>query len=149
MRVLVDALPARDGGGVTYLIEEIRALEAAAPQVTLDVLVSPWAYEAIGGSIESEVRCVNAKTVVDRFAFEQTVLLKRARSYDVLYCPLNFGPMLRGRSPCRAYTPQSQLLRRWAEHTRGREEQAMAEGQGVPSGGAGIRHGRGHLGLVP
>lgn len=96
MRVLVDALPARDGGGVTYLIEEIRAIESVAPDVQLELLVAPWSFDAIAEAVRSPVRRVSVKTIADRFAFEQTVLRRRSRDWDVLYCPINFGPILFG-----------------------------------------------------
>lgn len=96
MKVLVNALPARDGGGITYLVEELRAIERLAPGVVLEVLAAPWSYEAIATGIHSQVRRIKVMHVGDRFLFEQTILRSLARSYDVLYCPLNFGPVLWG-----------------------------------------------------
>lgn len=98
MRILVNALPARDGGGLRYLIEEMRGIEAVAPDTSLELLASPWGYKPIAESVRSQVRSVDVKSVGDRFVFEQTVLRKRARKWDVLYCPLNFGPVLFGGS---------------------------------------------------
>lgn len=98
MKILVDALPARDGGGLTYLIEQVRAIEAVAPDLTLELLAAPWSYSTIVDAVRSVVHRVGVRTVADRFAFEQTVLRNRARKWDLLYCPLNFGPMFWGGS---------------------------------------------------
>ncbi len=96
MRVLVNALPARDGGGLTYLIEEMRSIESVEPNVQMEVLVSPWSHKFVAQSIRSPVRCVSVKTVAQRFGYEETVMRLQARKSDLLYCPLNFGPVLFG-----------------------------------------------------
>jgi glycosyltransferase involved in cell wall biosynthesis len=89
VRVLVDALPLRYGGGAHFLSEQLGAFARVAPQLDLRVLRSPWTeIEGAPGRVET----VRVRSVIQRFAYEQTVLpLRRA---DVLYCAANFGPLL-------------------------------------------------------
>jgi glycosyltransferase involved in cell wall biosynthesis len=93
MKILVDALPLRHGGGVTYLQAQLSALARVAPDLDLHTLVSPWSrLEGLPGRVDT----VRVRAVAQRFAYELVPLaLRRA---DVLYCPANFGPM-RSRTP--------------------------------------------------
>lgn len=88
MRVLVNALPLRQGGGVTYFQQQMSALAEVAPDLQLHTLISPWSKLA---DLPGRTETVKLRTVPGRFAYEQTRLpLRRA---DVLYCPANFGPL--------------------------------------------------------
>jgi glycosyltransferase involved in cell wall biosynthesis len=89
VRVLVDALPARDGGGATYVRQQMHALARVAPDVDIRMLVSPWSEV---GAVPVQVEIARVGSVPMRFAYEQTRL--PTRRADVIYCPLNFGPVL-------------------------------------------------------
>ncbi len=88
MKVLVNALPLRRGGGVTYLEHQLAALARVAPELEIHTLVSPWGeFRTLPGSTE----VVRVNSVPMRFMYEQVRL--PFRQTDVLYCPANFGPM--------------------------------------------------------
>jgi len=88
MRVLVNALPVRYGGGATHLKQQLTALGRVAPELQLHNLLSPWAeVDGLPGTTE----VVPVRSVATRFAYEQLRLPLRAA--DVLYCPANFGPL--------------------------------------------------------
>lgn len=88
MRILVNALPLRQGGGVSYFQQQMAALARVAPELQMHSLISPWAeMRDLPGSTET----IFVKSVPSRFAYEQLQIpLRRA---DLLYCPANFGPM--------------------------------------------------------
>jgi glycosyltransferase involved in cell wall biosynthesis len=91
IRVLVDGVSARLGGGGTYLISQLRAL-AEVPGLDLTVHatgdVAAGLEEACQGA-----RVVRgpARPLLRRLAWEQTTLARRARNYDVVYAPGNFA----------------------------------------------------------
>lgn len=87
MRVLVNALPLRRGGGVTYLAQQLAGLARVAPELELHTLVSPWTEV---GDLPGTVETVPVRSVPTRFAYEQARLPNRA--CDLLYCAANFGP---------------------------------------------------------
>ena len=88
MRVVVNALPLRHGGGVSYLHQQLHAIADAAPDIELHTLVSPWAVGL--DELPGTTQVVRVRSVVDRFAYEQFVLpFRRA---DLVYCPANFAP---------------------------------------------------------
>lgn len=87
MRVVVDALPLRHGGGVTYLQAQLAALAETSPDVDLHTLVAPWSALA---DLPGRITTVRVGSVPVRFGYEIGRLpFVRA---DVLYCPANFGP---------------------------------------------------------
>jgi glycosyltransferase involved in cell wall biosynthesis len=87
--VLVDALPLRHGGGVTYLKAQLAALADVAPELSVETLVSPWTDVR---ELPGTMRTVRLRSVAQRYAYELARLpLRRA---DVLYCPANFGPVV-------------------------------------------------------
>lgn len=94
MKVLVDALPLRHGGGVSYLIDQLQALARVAPDLEVRTLVSPWMQRR--DELPGQVGVTRVPNVAVRMAYEQT-LLPLARA-DVLYCAANFGPVS-GRVP--------------------------------------------------
>ena len=93
MRVVVNALPLRHGGGVTYLQQQLTELAQVAPDISLHTLMAPWSKL---GDLPGATETVRVRSVAGRFFFEQTRL--PLRQADLLYCPANFGPMT-GRSP--------------------------------------------------
>lgn len=96
--MLVNALSPRVGGGLTYLVEVLVALERVCPELRLYVLAAPHNHELIRGSIRSEVKVVRFRGLTQRLLFEQLVL-PFVRPGDVLYCPGNFCPLIRTRRP--------------------------------------------------
>jgi glycosyltransferase involved in cell wall biosynthesis len=91
--VVVDALPLRHGGGVTYLQAQLGALADVAPDVDLHTLVAPWSRLT---GLPGRTSTVRVGSVPVRFGYELGRLpFVRA---DVLYCPANFGPA-RARTP--------------------------------------------------
>lgn len=88
MRVLVNALPLRHGGGINYLQQQMRAMSRVAPRAQFHTLLSPWADV---GELPGTVERVPVRSVMSRFAYEQTRL--PFRRTDLLYCPANFAPL--------------------------------------------------------
>lgn len=88
MKLLIDSLPARDGGGASYVRQQFSELGRAAPDMDMTALVSPW--NTIGKT-PLRTETVPVRTLAGRFAYEQVRL--PARKADALYCPLNFGPV--------------------------------------------------------
>lgn len=89
LKLLVDALPLRHGGGVTYFKQQIAALARIAPELSLHSLVSPWADMAdLPGTVET----VPVRNVPQRFVYQQLCL--PWRKTDILYCAANFAPAL-------------------------------------------------------
>lgn len=91
--VVVDALSARFGGGLSYLLRQLPALETVAPDLDLTVLASPATASALRGALRSTVRTIDASPRAMRFAWEQIVLPARHRS-SAVYCPGNFVPLV-------------------------------------------------------
>jgi glycosyltransferase involved in cell wall biosynthesis len=93
VKVVVDALPLRHGGGVTYLQAQLAALAEVSPDLDLHTLVAPWSTLA---GLPGRTSTVKVRSVPTRFGYEIGRLpFVRA---DVLYCPANFGPRV-GRAP--------------------------------------------------
>jgi glycosyltransferase involved in cell wall biosynthesis len=98
LRVLVDAVSARVGGGGTHVVSQLGALDAR-PEITLTV----YATGAIADDLVPA--CPRARVVREpsrplplRLLWEQSVLARRAREHDVVYAPGNFG-LLRSPRP--------------------------------------------------
>lgn len=94
--MLVNAVSARSGGGVTYALEQLTAL-ARQPGLALTVLAPrpvarALAERAPGVAVES----VRTLPVPARVLWEQTVLARRARGFDVVYGIGNFALLLSG-----------------------------------------------------
>jgi glycosyltransferase involved in cell wall biosynthesis len=88
VKLLVDALPLRHGGGATYLRSQLAALAEVAPDLDVESLVTPW--NAIGG-LPGVTRTVKVRSVPQRFGYEIACL--PFHRPDVLYCPANFAPL--------------------------------------------------------
>jgi glycosyltransferase involved in cell wall biosynthesis len=94
MRVLVNAISARLGGGLTVISHQLAALAKVRHGWSIVVLAAPWNSETIGRIRGVEMHVVRVDSLATRLAFEQIVLpLRFARSIDVVYCPGNFMPL--------------------------------------------------------
>jgi len=89
--VVVDALSARLGGGLSYLVPQLVALEEVAPHLDLQILAAPANAEALRAALSSRVSVVGSDGL--RPLYEQTVLALQGHPGDVLYCPGNFVPL--------------------------------------------------------
>lgn len=94
MRVLVNALNAHLGGGISYLSRQLAALAKVRPDWAITALAAPWNERAVRAIPGIHTRSVKIHSVAERLAYEQVVLPLRTRSADVLYCPGNFVPLL-------------------------------------------------------
>src|SRR5664280_1532671 len=88
MRILVNALGLRHGGGATLIGHQLAALAELSPDVQLHTLVSPWSEL---GDLPGTVETVPVRSVPTRFAYEQVRL--PFRQADVLYCIGNVAPV--------------------------------------------------------
>lgn len=89
MKVLVNALPLRFGGGVTYLRHQLQAMTELSPEWSFHTLVAPWT-EGLS-ELPGEVETVPLRSVAARSLYEQVGLPRRRA--DLVYCPANFGPL--------------------------------------------------------
>lgn len=89
--MLVNALPLRRGGGITYLERQMDALARVAPCLDVHTLVSPWGQLS---GLPGRTEILPLKSVPARFAYELFRL--PFRRTDLLYCPANFGPVVHG-----------------------------------------------------
>src|SRR3954452_19549002 len=97
--ILVNALAMRLGGGLTYVVSQLMALERVRPDLTLHVLGSTVNASILRKSLRAKVTSLRLPGVASRFAFEQTILPYVARRHAILYCVGNHVPLLYGRTP--------------------------------------------------
>ncbi len=119
IRVLVNGLHARSGGGVTYLKNILPAL-AEHSDLELHLFLHDSQYEVIG-KVDDRIRIhlLNFKPgIAYLLAWEQICLpiLARLMSVDVTFSPANYGPLL---------TPGSVILLRNALSVVGRETRPL------------------------
>jgi glycosyltransferase involved in cell wall biosynthesis len=95
-RVLVDALSARLGGGLSYLTNQLVALEAVAPDLELHVLAAPANVVPLRAALHAGITVVPGGRL--RPVVEQLRLPAWGGAGDVLYCPGNFAPLLPARA---------------------------------------------------
>ena len=91
-QVIVDALSARLGGGLSYLTNQLVALERVAPQLDLHVLADPANHAALADALRAPITIIPGGRL--RPLVEQARLPWWGRPGDVLYCPGNFAPLL-------------------------------------------------------
>lgn len=96
--ILVDALSARVGGGLTFITEQLVALGRARPDLALSVLASPLNGEFIRAAVGCDVRVLNLGNLPARLAYEQ-IVLPHVRFGDLIYCPANFCPLVNRSRP--------------------------------------------------
>ncbi len=93
LRVLVDGVSARLGGGATYLISQLNEL-ARLPDLELAVhAVGDVADELAAACPRATVAREPARPLPLRLAWEQVALQREARHCDVVYAPGNFALM--------------------------------------------------------
>jgi glycosyltransferase involved in cell wall biosynthesis len=91
LSVLVNAVSARGGGGATFLLEQLRALEQLG-DVRLTIVTTRVAYSIVRRFCPgSEVIVWERRPLPVRIMHEQIGLPKRGRDYDVVYMPGNFA----------------------------------------------------------
>jgi len=95
-QVIVDALSARLGGGLSYLTNQLVALERVAPALDLHVLADPANHAVLRDALRAPITVVPGAQL--RPLVEQARLPWWGRAGDVLYCPGNFAPLLPTRS---------------------------------------------------
>jgi glycosyltransferase involved in cell wall biosynthesis len=79
---------------MTYVISQLRGLAQIWHHSHVTVLTSPWNHEQITSVIPLRCECVPVRNARQRYLWEQLRLPGLAASYDVLYCPGNFSPLL-------------------------------------------------------
>ncbi len=99
VHVVVDALSVHFGGGATYLIEQLRALESVAPELDLRVIAGPWNAAGLAAAVSSPVEVVRVGDGLGRLLWEQTVLGTRHLPRGVLYAPGGTAPLIGSRLP--------------------------------------------------
>jgi len=92
--VVVDAVSARVGGGLTYLTSQLPALERARPDAHLIVYAQPAAATILRGLLRGPVREVRWPTPLGRFLYSQIMIPISAPRLAQLYCPGNFASLL-------------------------------------------------------
>lgn len=90
LHVLVDAVSARTGGGGTYAVAQLAALDRQ-PGVELTVYATGEIADRLVAAGVRHVRRVAPRGILRRLAWEQLVLPERARSHDVVYAIGNFS----------------------------------------------------------
>lgn len=98
-RVVANAASARVGGGLSYIVRQLSALERVRPDLDLEVLAAPWNAEALTAALDSPVTTMKVPNAGARFAYEQLVVPRRTGRDRILYCPGNFIPLLPGGPP--------------------------------------------------
>ncbi len=96
IEVLYNATYARVGGGLSYVVNQVRAL-AAERDLRLTVLATPGNHEVLAevcADVGATCRLVRTPSVPLRWAWEQLVLPSVARRFDVLVCSGNFTPLV-------------------------------------------------------
>ena len=103
MKILVDALSAREGGGVTYVRQLLPILARLSRSDEYHVLLAPAYQRELIDTLTDHVRVVPAPLpgsgVIRRLWYEQTAMqrLLRRERYDVLFTSAESGA---SRAPC-------------------------------------------------
>jgi glycosyltransferase involved in cell wall biosynthesis len=91
LRVLVNAVSAHTGGGLTYAFEQIREL-AARDDVDLTVLATQPLVRSLGAACPAlRIRAQPRRTLPMRIVWEQAAIPRQARDHDVVYMLGNFA----------------------------------------------------------
>ena len=91
VRVLVNAVSAHTGGGLTYAFEQLRAL-SRVPGLELTVLASKALAENLEPASQGiTIHTCPSRRLPHRIAWEQTAIPVLARRHDVVYGLGNFG----------------------------------------------------------
>jgi len=92
MRILIDAVSARSGGGWTYLVNLVRELQRDCRGMSFRILVRADGASELRGGAGLEIVPVKAGSAWQRVLFEELVLPVRARGFDALYCVADLSP---------------------------------------------------------
>jgi glycosyltransferase involved in cell wall biosynthesis len=91
MKILVDAVSARQGAGLIFLSEQLPALERIA-DIRLTIIATEASCAAMrGGCPNSSVISWPMRPLAMRILREQTAIPRRAHDYDLVYSPGNFA----------------------------------------------------------
>jgi glycosyltransferase involved in cell wall biosynthesis len=99
MKIVVDALSPKIGGTLSYVTQQMAAMERVRPDFEFVVLTAPWNTQAFKRALQSDVTEIPVPNVPLRVLYEQTLMLARSRAADLLYCPTNFCPVIRSGPP--------------------------------------------------
>lgn len=99
MRVLMNALGPRLGGTLTYTQSLLSAFARVRPDWETLVLANPSNANYLGGIPGVNIQEVHVPLVGHRVLFEQLILPRRARGFDVMCGLANFAPVLQTRTP--------------------------------------------------
>jgi len=94
MRLIIDGMSARVGGGLSYLVNQLAALRRVRPAWEVSVLTAPWNSTLVEARQPLPIVEVALSSVAQRYVYEQVIMPVRFRDADALYCPGNFGPLL-------------------------------------------------------
>ncbi|GAB4267451.1 MAG: glycosyltransferase family 1 protein [Candidatus Rifleibacteriota bacterium] len=103
MKILINAVSARAGGGVSYLLNLLQILPRIAPEFEIlavvpdNVLPNPFIYPK---NLEIKIIRAASGNVFKRFLWENTELIKLCREWqaDLLFCVANVIPLRK--PPC-------------------------------------------------
>lgn len=91
LRVLVDAVSARRGGGATFMLEQLSALEQVR-DIRLTIVTTTAACAAVRASCpRSDLVAWPTQSLPIRILREQVTIPRSASSHDVVYLPGNFA----------------------------------------------------------
>jgi len=95
-RLLYNATSAKVGGGLSYALQQVRALDGETQKagVSLTVWASPWNADQIRAAVSCRVVTFPAPNAGVRFLLEQTVGAVATYRYDACIHPGNFAPIL-------------------------------------------------------
>jgi glycosyltransferase involved in cell wall biosynthesis len=94
MRVLVNAVAARLGGGASHLTPFLLELLEELPEAEMDAYVTEDFQGAVPHPrLTWQIVDVPAGVNMGRLLWDNIHIARRARHYDVVLSPLNFGPM--------------------------------------------------------
>ncbi len=129
-RVLANFSSARVGGGISYALQQLRALAEFWPRDRLTVLTSLQNDQLITSEQSFPTKLIaSSRSTIRRVTWEQAVLPRVSHSYDVLYAAGNFAPLFLTKIPTVLLVQNPHYF-----------------GQGVSVRRAGLANARAHLG---
>lgn len=91
--IAYNALSARTGGGLSFVLQQLAALERVRPDIKFNILTAPWNDEQISSTVSSPTTQIRVQGLIGRITFEQAVLPLRTLRTGLTYCPGNFCPL--------------------------------------------------------
>lgn len=92
--VVANASSARQGGGLSYIVSELAAIERVTTDIDLTVISAPWNHAQLSAALECRIVLIPALGARSRYACEQVLPLVAKTRNAILYCPGNFAPLL-------------------------------------------------------